>query len=226
MICNIAGLPVEVQKKSIKNMHLTVLPPDGRVRVSAPRYMPNAAIEMFVVSKLGWIREQQQKIAARPETRTTGYNEGDTLYVWGKPYTLRLETGGRNSLIIEEDGTAVLTMRVETTPERREAFVKEWYRNELKDAVAVYLPKWERISGLYPSEWQSKDMSTRWGTCNTRTKKIWLNVRLAQHPPVCLEYVILHELAHLRVANHGAEFKAILDKYMPNWREIRKILNN
>ena len=162
---------------------------------------------------------------SRRENTAAGYNTGDTIYVWGTPYILSVVRGARNALIIEENGRAELMLREDADEEKRADIVKEWYRRELKDAAPPLIKKWADITGLHPSSWQTKDMRTRWGTCNTRTGKIWLNVRLAQHPPECLEYVILHELAHLRAPNHGADFYAILDAFMPDWKRRKKLLN-
>lgn len=220
----IAGLRVELTRKRIKNLRLTVHSPDGAVRISAPLNMPERVIEDFVRSKLSWISAQQRRIAARPEAALICVEDGGRIYLWGKAYTLHIAGGRQSSLIIEDDGTALLTVREGSTPEMCMALIKQWYRRELKDAAAVYLPKWERISGLHASSWQIKDMKTRWGTCNVQSSKIWLSLRLAQYPPECLEYVIMHELAHLAVPNHGAEFKALLDRFMPDWRERQKIL--
>ncbi len=222
----ISGIPVEIQKKNIKNMHLYVYPPDGEVRVSAPETMSDHSIEMFVRTKLGWIRRQKEKFENQERQSEREYVSGETLYLWGKQYFLRVEYSGKgNSLILSGD-EAILTVRKESTAKQRDTFVKEWYRSLLKEEVEKYLPKWEKKTGLYSSSWQSKYMTTRWGTCNTNTKKIWLNLQLAKKPVDCLEYVILHELAHLKVRNHGADFVAILDEYMPNWRDIRKKLND
>lgn len=129
-----------------------------------------------------------------------------------------------NALTLSGD-KAILTVRKESSPKQRESFVNEWYRNLLKQEVAKYLPKWEKTTGLYCSSWQSKYMTTKWGTCNTNTQKIWLNLQLAKKPIESLEYVILHELAHLKVKSHGPEFVAILNQYMPQWQERKKLLN-
>ena len=131
----------------------------------------------------------------------------------------------KNSLVLEGN-KAILSVRKESTAKQREKFVNEWYRSLLKTEVEKYLPKWEAITGLYCDSWQSKYMTTKWGTCNTSTRKIWLNLQLAKKPIECLEYVILHELAHLKVKNHGPDFVAILDLYMPYWRECKKMLND
>ena len=222
----ISNIPVEVVRKNIKNMHLSVLPPDGRVRVSAPTQLTDEAITMFVRTKLGWIKKQQEKFQQQPRQSERQYVSGETLYVWGKQYFLQVEYSYKGNVLTLSGDKAILTVRKESSPTQRESFVNEWYRNLLKQEVAKYLPKWEKTTGLYCSSWQSKYMTTKWGTCNPTSKTIWLNLPLAKKPIECLEYVILHELAHLKVHNHGPEFTAILDQYMPYWREHKRRLND
>ena len=207
-------------------MHLAVLPPDGRVRVSAPTQLTDEAITMFVRTKLGWIKKQQEKFQQQPRQSERQYVSGETLYVWGKQYFLQVEYSYKGNALTLSGDKAILTVRKESSPKQRGSFVNEWYRSLLKQEVAKYLPKWEKTTGLYCSSWQSKYMTTKWGTCNPTSKKIWLNIQLAKKPIECLEYVILHELAHLKVHNHGPEFTAILDQYMPYWRDHRCRLND
>ena len=220
------NIPVEVIRKNIKNLHLSVLPPDGRVRVSAPTQLTDEAITMFVRTKLGWIKKQQEKFQLQPRQSERQYVSGETLYVWGKQYFLQVEYSYKGNALTLSGDKAILTVRKESSPKQRGSFVNEWYRSLLKQEVAKYLPKWEKTTGLYCSSWQSKYMTTKWGTCNPTSKKIWLNIQLAKKPIECLEYVILHELAHLKVHNHGPEFTAILDQYMPYWRDHRCRLND
>ncbi len=222
----VSNISVEVIRKNIKNMHLSVLPPDGRVRVSAPTQLTDEAITMFVRTKLGWIKKQQEKFQQQPRQSERQYVSGETLYVWGKQYFLQVEYSYKGNALTLSGDKAILTVRKESSPKQRGSFVNEWYRSLLKQEVAKYLPKWEKTTGLYCSSWQSKYMTTKWGTCNPTSKKIWLNVQLAKKPIECLEYVILHELAHLKVHNHGPEFTAILDQYMPYWRDHRRRLND
>lgn len=207
-------------------MHLAVLPPDGRVRVSAPTQLTDEAITMFARTKLGWIKKQQEKFQQQPRQSERQYVSGETLYVWGKQYFLQVEYSYKGNALTLSGDKAILTVRKESSPKQRGSFVNEWYRSLLKQEVAKYLPKWEKTTGLYCSSWQSKYMTTKWGTCNPTSKKIWLNIQLAKKPIECLEYVILHELAHLKVHNHGPEFTAILDQYMPYWRDHRCRLND
>lgn len=222
----ISDIQIEIIKKDIKNMHLSVLPPDGKVRVSAPNNLSDESIIMFVKTKLGWIKKQQEKFELQPRQSEREYVSGETLYVWGHQYFLQVEHNQKKNSLVIEGNKAILSVRKESTAKQREKFVNEWYRSLLKTEVEKYLPKWKAITGLYCDSWQSKYMTTKWGTCNTSTRKIWLNLQLAKKPIECLEYVILHELAHLKVKNHGPDFVAILDLHMPYWRECKKMLND
>ena len=226
MQIEISGITIEVQKKNIKNLHLVVAPPDGKVRVSAPMHLSDDSIKMFVRTKLGWIKKQQEKFEKQPRQSEREYVSGETLYVLGQQYFLRVEYSYKGNSLILSGNEAILTVRKESTASQREAFVNEWYRALLKEKIEIYLPKWENITGLRCDSWQTKYMTTRWGTCNTNTRKIWLNLQLAKKPIECLEYVILHELAHLKVRNHSKDFVAIMDQYMPYWRETKKLLND
>ncbi|UOF91949.1 M48 family metallopeptidase [Fodinisporobacter ferrooxydans] len=221
----ISGIPVEICKKNIKNMHLYVKPPSGKVSVSAPLDMSDEAIERFVRTKSSWIKEQVNKFEAQPRQTEREYVSGETLYVWGKQYFLQVEYGtSKNSLFLSGD-KAILTVRRDSTTKQRDSFVKEWYRDLLKREVARLLPKWEKITGIKCDGWQTKYMTTRWGTCNTDKRKLWFNLQLAKKTPECLEYIILHELLHLVERNHNANFLSLMDKYMPYWRETKRKLN-
>lgn len=225
MEINVSGITIEVRKKKIKNMYLSVKPPEGRVMISAPLSMNRRTMEAFAQSKLDWIKTQQKKYKTYPKETERQYVSGEILYFWGKPYLLLLqEKGGKNSLELS-GSRAVLTMRGYSTAKQREAYIREQYRGMLKEEIARLLPKWEALTGMHCCSWHTKYMRTRWGTCNTAKKRLWFNVQLAQKPAECLEYVILHELAHTKVSNHGAAFVAIMDEYMPNWRDVKKRLN-
>ena len=221
---NISGIQIEIYKKDIKNMHLYVKPPNGYVTVSAPLSMSDAAIERFVRTKASWIKKQVIKFDNQPRQSEREYVSGETLYVWGKQCYLQTEYGNKNSLVLSGD-KVILTVRKESMAEQRECFVREWYRVLLKAEITRQLPKWENITGLKATCWQTKYMTTRWGTCNTKTGKIWLNLQLAKKTPECLEYVILHELVHFVEKSHNERFTSLMDKYMPMWREIKATLN-
>ena len=225
MVIEVDGIPAEVVRKRIRTLRLTVLPPDGRVRISAPMLLPKAAIVAFAESKADWIRRQQEKMRQREAQKPSAlkYVSGEKLPVWGREYTLEVREGTRWSVRLEED-SAVLTARAGSTQEQREARVNEWYREQLKAETERRLPAWEEKTGLYCGMWQTKNMKTRWGTCNPNARRIWLSVQLAKKPPECLDYVILHELTHLKVRSHGKAFWQSVERYMPDWRERRKLL--
>lgn len=222
MIIN--NIDVEIIKKNIKNMHLYILSPDGRVRVTAPLFISEKEIREFVLSKTDWIKSQQSKMAEMPKQYKLSFADGEKIFVWGTEYTLRIVTGSELSIHLVND-EAVFTIKRNTSYQQKEQFLKEWYRAQLKEQINIYLNKWQSITKLQCTACQTKDMKTRWGTCNTKTNKLWFNLNLAKRPEKCLEYVVLHELAHTKIPNHGLEFKAILSEYMPEWREIQKQLN-
>lgn len=225
MMLDISGIQIEVCRKNIKNMHLYVKPPKGNVTVSAPQSMSDEAIERFVRTKVSWIKKQVSNFDSQLRQSEREYISGETLYVWGKQYFMQTQYGNRNSLTLSGD-KAVLTVRKESSTEQREKFIREWYRELLKAEVERLLPKWEKITSLKASSWQTKYMTTKWGTCNTKTGKIWINLQLAKKTPECLEYIILHELIHLLERNHNERFVSLMDKYMPMWREIKVTLNS
>ena len=220
----VAGIDVRIDHKNIKNMHLYVKPPKGTVSVSAPLNMGDDSIERFVRTKISWVKAQQAKFAGQLRQTERQYVSGETLYLWGKQYFLQVDYGNRNTLELSGN-TAILTVRRESSAKQRTNFVNEWYRKLLKNEITRLLPKCEAATGLKCDSWQTKYMTSKWGTCNIEERKIWLNLQLAKKPVECLEYIILHELIHLRVKNHTADFSALLDKYMPFWREIKKKLN-
>lgn len=224
MLLTISGIPVEVIKKRIKNVHLYVKAPNGNVMVTAPLSMSDEAIEHFVQTKISWIKKHMSKFQNQPRQAQREYVSGETLYIWGKQYRLQTEYGNRNSLVLNGD-TAILSVRKESTAMQRKKFVRQWYRELLKTEIGRLLPKWEKTTGLKAASWQTKYMTTRWGTCNTKTSKLWLNLQLAKKPPECLEYVILHELIHLVERKHNDRFFALMDKYMPKWRAVKATLN-
>lgn len=221
---NVSGISIEVYKKDIKNLHLYVKPPNGNVMVSVPLAMSDEAIERFIRTKISWIKKQVAKFDGQPRQSKREHVSGETLFVWGKQYYLQTVYGNKNSLVLSGN-KATLTVRKESTAEQRENFIREWYRKLLKAEIAKLLPKWETITDLKAAGWQTKYMTTRWGSCNIKTGKIWLNLQLAKKTPECLEYVILHELVHLVEKKHNELFISLMNKYMPTWREIKATLN-
>ena len=222
---NISGIPVEINKKNIKNMRLYVKPPNGDVMVSAPLEMTNDTIERFVLSKVSWIKKQIAKFYNQQQQSERGYLSGETLYVWGNQYNLQVKTGKKNTVSLSGD-TAILTTRRKSTAEQRKKIVNEWYRELLIAEIEQLLPKWEKRTNLKITSWQTRNMTSRWGSCKPKTGKILFNIQLAKKPPECLEYIILHELLHLVEKRHNEKFKMLLGKFMPTWKKVKKLLNN
>ena len=224
MRIQVSGIAIDVCRKNIKNIHLSVMPPDGEVRISAPLNLSDEAIKIFIRTKVAWIKKQQEKFANQARLGEREFVSGESLFVFGKQYYLQVQHGLKNSLELNAKN-AVLTVRKESTAEQREAFVNEWLREKLKSQIENKLPKWEQITGLVCNGWQTKIMQTKWGSCNPEGK-IWFNLLLSHTPERCLDYIILHELLHLRVRHHNKDFMALMDKYMPYWEEVRKELND
>ena len=222
----ISGIPIDIHKKNIKNMHLQIKPPNGQVVISAPLAMDDKAIEVYARTNLGWIKKQIEKFQQQPRSAKRQYVSGETMYIWGKQYYLSFVPDSRKNSFKIQGNSIVLSMRKNSTVKQREKYIREQYRRLLKGEIEKILPKWEQITGLHCESWQIKYMITRWGTCNTEKKKLWFNLQLAQKPVECLEYVILHELIHLKERTHNSIFIAYMDMYMKNWREVRKELND
>ena len=219
----ISGIAVDVQRKKVKNLNLRVTQ-DCCVTLSVPLRTSNKEIEEFIASKKEWIEESLAKFRNSTNDANQWYGQGGKICVLGKTYDVIEIVGPRLMCQISENAV-YLTCPDDYTYDSKEKYMREWYRSILKDLLPDIFEKWESVTGLSCSEWQTKYMKTKWGTCNYRTRKIWLNVRLAEKPVECIEYVVLHELAHTAVPDHGARFKALLDRYMPDWKERKKILN-
>ncbi len=224
MNIDISGIDVQINKKNIKNMHLSVKPPLGNVVVSAPLLMSQKSIENFVRLNFGWIKKQQEKFANQPRMTVRQYVSGETYYIWGKQYFLEFVPSTKR--LFKIDGNKIILQMKETSSvEQRERFVREELRKILIEQLNRLIPKWQEITNLYCDSFQTKYMLTRWGTCNAKAKRIWINLQMVEKPLECLEYVILHELTHLKVSNHGKDFIAHMDKYMPDWKARKNLLN-
>lgn len=218
----VSGLPVEVERKAIKNLHLGVYPPHGRVRVAAPLAVSDDAVRLAVISKLGWVKRQRAKFAAQPRQSQREMVSGESHYFLGQRFRLRVvEQEGTNKVVQRGKTRLVLFVRPDTSTEDREKLLQRWYRQELKALLPDLLDKWQPLLGVNASHWGVKKMKTKWGSCNTEARRIWLNLELAKKPVQCIEYVLVHELTHLLVRRHDDEFKRVLDRHLPTWRTVR-----
>jgi predicted metal-dependent hydrolase len=221
----ISGIKVEVIKKKIKNMHLSVLPPLGRVRISAPIGTSDETIKLFAIKKIGWIKKQIQKFESQPRQSEREYVSGESHYLWGRRYRLELKYTKKANKVETKGNKLVLTVREASTQEQREKIMNEWYRAELKAKLPALIEKWEKIIGVKTNDFGVKNMRTRWGTCNVKDKRIWINLQLAKKPVACLEYIVVHELVHLLEKNHTPVFIEYMDKFLPGWRVAKDELN-
>lgn len=223
----VSGLTVEVVRKPIKNLHLGVYPPQGRVRVAAPLAVDDEAVRLAVVGKLGWIKRQRAKFQAQPRQSQRRMVSGESHYFLGRRYRLRVhETTGALRIALRGTATMDLFVRPDTTVERREQVLHDFYRAELKRLLPELLEKWQPKLGVEVRAWGIKRMKTKWGTCNIEARRIWLNLELAKKPVQCLEYILVHELAHLHERHHNDRFTALLDQHLSQWRLLRDQLNS
>jgi predicted metal-dependent hydrolase len=221
----VGDITVDVVRKAIKNIHLRVYPPLGRVRISAPRLMNMDRIRVFAVSKLDWIKKTQDKIRELEWVSQHEYRDQEIHYVWGRPCVLKVEEQASVPNVSLEQNNLLLRIRPGSSQEKKAAVLDNWYREQLKTAVPPLVSKWEPLMGVTVSRVFVQRMKTRWGTCCPRLKALRLNSELAKKPPECLEYVVVHEMAHLQVSSHNNRFKALMDRYIPQWKTYRTILN-
>ncbi|MBX6555608.1 M48 family metallopeptidase [Pseudomonas aeruginosa] len=222
----VSGLTVEVVRKPIKNLHLGVYPPEGRVRVAAPLAVDDEAVRLAVVGKLGWIKRQRAKFQAQPRQSQRRMVSGESHYFLGRRYRLRVhETTGALRIALRGTATMDLFVRPDTTVERREQVLHNFYRAELKRLMPELLEKWQPKLEVEARAWGIKRMKTKWGTCNIEARRIWLNLELAKKPVQCLEYILVHELVHLLERHHNERFQALLNLYLPQWQVFRDELN-
>src|SRR3990170_1824084 len=222
----VSGVPVEIVRKSIKNLHLGVYPPHGRVRVAAPLRVSDAAVRLAVVGKLGWIKRQRAKFEAQPRQSTREMVSGESHYFLGQRYRLRVvKYDGPANVVARNKSVIELHVRLESSAEQRERVLQRWYRQQLKELIPPVLEKWQPALGVQADEWAIKKMKTKWGACNVKVRRIWLNLELAKKPAQCLEYIIVHELLHLLERQHNDNFFALMNEHLPQWRSRRSELN-
>jgi predicted metal-dependent hydrolase len=222
----VSGLTVEVVRKAIKNLHLGVYPPHGRVRVAAPLAVSDEAVRLAVIRKLAWIKRQKAKFDAQPRQSKREMVSGESHYFLGQRYRLRvIEHHGAGKVVLRNKTFLDLYVRPETSAEQREQVLHRWYRQELKALIPSLLEKWQLALGVKVADWGIKKMKTKWGACTIDARRIWINLKLAKKPVQCLEYIIVHELVHLLERHHNDRFQKLMDQFMPQWQLHREELN-
>lgn len=224
---SVSGIPVEVVRKDIKNLHLGVYPPMGRVRVAAPLVVNDEAVRLAVIDKLGWIKRQRAQFAKQPRQSAREMVNGESHYFLGRRYRLRVhEVDAPARVALRGLASMDLFIRPGSNAEKREAVLQDWHRASLRSVIADLLARWQPLLGVQATHWGIKKMKTKWGSCNVSARRIWLNLELAKKPVQCLEYIVVHELMHLLERNHTERFTALMDRHLPDWRTRREVLNN
>lgn len=218
----IDNIVVDVIRKDIKHLYFAVYPPNGRVRVSAPLRLDDEAVRKAVVSKLPWIKRHQAKFEGQERQPPLEFVSGEGHFYQGQRYVLNvIYRNGPSKLVIRDNATLDLFVRKGSDAKKRERALIAWYRQQLKEVIPPLLAKWEPIIGEDVAEWGVKRMKTRWGSCNIKARRIWLNLELVKKPVHCLEYIIVHEMVHLLERLHNDRFVAYMNEFMPQWRRVQ-----
>ena len=222
----IANLDIDVIRKDIKNMHLAVYPPTGRIRLAASSHTDDEVIRLFAISKISWIKRHIKNFKAQARETPRDFVSGESHYFEGRRYLINvIEHEGWNKVELKNHKEINLYVKPDSTRIQRAKVFKEWYRKELKSQIPAIIEKWEQVMNVKANDWGVKHMRTKWGTCNVEEKRIWINLELAKKPRNCLEYIIVHELVHLIERSHNDRFIALMNKFMPKWRAHRDELN-
>ena len=219
-------LYIDVVRKDIKNMHLAVYPPTGRVRIAVPLLVNDEAVRLFAISKIAWIRKHQRNFVTQDRQPPRQYKERESHYFLGIRFLLRIiEQESPPKVELKTKTYIDLYVRPGSTNEQCEKTINEWYRSELKKLIQPIIDKWSLQIGITILDWQVKQMKTKWGTCNIEKKRIWINLELAKKPLYCLEYIIVHEMIHFLERHHNDRFLYLMEKYMPQWKFFKEELN-
>ena len=223
---DLGNLQIEVLRKKIKNLHLSVLPPLGRVRIAAPGHMDLDTIRVFAISRLAWIKAQQRKMQIQQREAKREYLDRESHYVWGRRYLLKRIELESAPLIELKHSKLVFQIRPGTDEARSQEILDAWYREQIRLAVPELIAKWEPVMRVKVGRIFVQRMKTRWGSCNPATGAIRLNTDLAKKPPECLEYIVVHEMTHLLEPTHNSRFTSLMEFFMPQWQQVRNELNN
>ncbi|MBD2044133.1 M48 family metallopeptidase [Coleofasciculus sp. FACHB-64] len=222
----VSDLVIDVDRKDIKNIHLGVYPPDGRVRIAAPLRVDDEAVRLFAISKISWIKKHQANFEAQERQLKREYVSGESHYFQGNRYLLNVIYHKGSPKVKVRNNTYIdLYVREGSDEAQRQKVMMNWYRQQLKQDIPLLIEKWAAVLGVRVNDWGIKLMKTKWGTCNIEAKRIWLNLELAKKDPHCLEYVVVHEMTHLLERHHNERFTTLMNGFLPNWRFYKDELN-
>lgn len=223
---DVSGIRVEIHRKGIKNLHVGVYPPDGKVRVAAPLHLDDEAVRLAIISRLSWIRRQRQNFSQQERQSAREMVSGESHYFEGRRYRLNVVERPGNPFV-RLAGNRTLELRVPPGSDctARMGVLERWYRRHLKRVVPELLARWEPVVGVDVADCRIKRMKTRWGSCNIEARRVWLNLELIKKPRPCLEYILVHEMVHLLERRHTERFRQLMDQLMPGWQTRRAELN-
>lgn len=225
-LIKVGSIEVLVWRKDVKNLHLNVLPPDGRVRVTAPIHLNDDAVKTFIATRLLWIKKHQQVFKSQPRQTPREYVSGESHYFFGNRYILEVvEKNERPDVYIKNKKKIVLVCPAGSSQEKKREIILSWYRQNLANILSKYISKWEPVLSVHPSSWRIRRMKTKWGSCNPVKKNLNFSLELAKQSEDCIEYVVVHELLHLIERKHSKKFKLLLDQHMPKWRQYKDQLD-
>lgn len=220
----IGSVEVEVKFKPIKNLHLSVHPPYGKVTVSSPEFFDLEKVRVYLITKLGWIKREQKKIATQEREGEKFMITRESHQFLGKRYLLDVKDSNTNKIILKHSSIE-LYAKESASVEAKKKVLYDWYRKELRAQIKTLIPKYAVIMNLSIPEFGIRIMKTKWGSCTTESQKLWFNIELAKKPIECIEYIVVHEMVHLIERNHNKNFVILMDRYLPNWRTQKNILN-
>jgi len=218
-------IEIQYKKKEIKNIHLSVHPPNGKVTLVVPKETRLEVAKAYAISKLSWIRHQKKLFLEQTRENYLKYEDHESHFLWGRRYLLSVNYSDKKSFVKLDDKKIILTVKSKSSRKNKEKIVQEWYRSKLHEQIPSLINKWQEKMGVKVNKYYLQKMKTRWGSCNPISKNIRLNTELAKKPKNFLEYVLVHELAHLLEPTHNENFINILNKFYPYWKEARKELN-
>jgi predicted metal-dependent hydrolase len=218
-------IKIELVQKSIRNVHLSVLPPHGHVRIAAPLHLSQETIRLYAISKLSWIKKQQKKIRGQARESKREFINKETHYYQGRKYLLRIKEEDAPARVVLHKRHIALHVRPATTTAQRQQALDQWYRAQLKIQVQALIDEWQKTIPVKVKHFGVKKMKTKWGTCNIEARRIWINLELAKKPLDCLEYIVVHEMVHLLERRHSDRFWAYMKKYIPSFKQRAEELN-
>lgn len=221
----LGDIKIELVQKNIKNVHLSIMPPHGEVRVSVPLHLSVETIRLYIISKLSWIKREQKKIRSQARESKREFINKETHYFQGRKYLLKVIEGNQPAKVVLRKSFIHLYIKPETSTEQRQIIFEKWYRSQLNEIVPTLIKKWEKVIGVKVADFIIRRMKTKWGTCNIEAKRISLNLELAKKPIECLEYIVVHEMVHLLERHHNDRFLAYMNKFIPRWKYLKEELN-